>query len=240
MFIAWKVTLECWNVVGMSHEHWPHANFTRFHKNNLGYFWPRLPKLSVSAFLPFRPRIPMVKVFVFLGHCWPRLPKVKVFVFLGHFWPRVTTVKVFNFEHIWPKMPMVKVFVFFVIFGQGYKQWKLCFFLVIFGQGCQRWKFLFFMDSFGQGYFCWLLRVWIPIWKLCLWFKILSNLWPPALPNASSRSLEAISGSPLCKQEFALWEATAGMWLQVRVYSYTGRQALAWKYEYLVPWNGTC
>ena len=54
-------------------------------------------------------------------------------------------------------------------------------------------------------------------WKLYLWFEILSNLWHPALPNASSRSLEAISGTPLCKQEFALREATAGMGLQVRV-----------------------
>jgi len=77
-------------------------------------------------------------------------------------------------------------------------------------------------------------------WKLCLWFEILSNLWYPALPNASSRSLEAVSGTPLCKQELALREATAGMGLQVWVYSYTGRQALACKYEYLVLRNGTC
>ena len=76
-------------------------------------------------------------------------------------------------------------------------------------------------------------------WKLCLWFEILSNLWHPVLPNANAHSLEAISGTPLCKQEFALREATAGMGLGVRVYSYTGRQALAWKYEYLVPKNGT-
>jgi len=46
---------------------------------------------------------------------------------------------------------------------------------------------------------------------------LLSNLWHPALPNASSRSLEATSGTPLCKQEFALREATAGMGLKVQV-----------------------
>jgi len=46
----------------------------------------------------------------------------------------------------------------------------------------------------------------------------LSNLWHPALPNANSRLPEAISGTPLCKQEFALREATAGMGLQVQVY----------------------
>jgi len=40
---------------------------------------------------------------------------------------------------------------------------------------------------------------------------------------------------PTVQQEFALRDATAGMGLQVQVYSYTGRQALAWKYEYLVP-----
>ena len=61
------------------------------------------------------------------------------------------------------------------------------------------------------------------------------HLCHPALANVSSRSLEEISGTPLCKQEFALWEATAGMGLQVQVCSYTGRQALAWKYECLIP-----
>jgi len=54
-----------WNadVVGMSHKHWPHANFTRFQKNNLGHFWPK---------------IPTVEVFVFHGHFWP-------VSFVGHF-----------------------------------------------------------------------------------------------------------------------------------------------------------
>jgi len=46
-------------------------------------------------------------------------------------------------------------------------------------------------------------------------FEILGNLWRPALPNTSL--LEAISGTPLCKQEFALRKVTAGMGLQVRV-----------------------
>jgi len=79
-----------WNAndVGMSHEDWPHANFTRFWKNNLGYFWPRLPK---------------VKVFVFLGHIWPRLPTVKFLFFslFGQGYQR------------W------KFLFFLVIFGQG-------------------------------------------------------------------------------------------------------------------------
>jgi len=97
---------------------------------------------------------------------------------------------------------------------------------------CFSWTFLTKVTFIGHiGYeYQW--------WKLCWWFDILSNLWHPALPKASSRSLEAISGTPLCKQEFALREA--GMGLQVRVYSYTGRQALAWKYEYLVSRNGIC
>jgi len=131
-----------------------------------------------------------------------------------------------------------EIFWFFSLFGQGYQRWKLCFFLVVFGQGYQRWKLCFsltflvkvtFIGHFGYEY------QW---WKLYLWFEILSNLWHPALANTSSRSLEPISGTPLCKQEFALREATAGMGLQVRVYSYTSRQALACKYEYLIPRNG--
>jgi len=77
-------------------------------------------------------------------------------------------------------------------------------------------------------------------WRLCLWFEILINLWHPSLPNANSRSLEAISGTSLCNQEFELREATAGMGLQVREYLYAGRQTLARKYEYLVPRNATC
>jgi len=87
-----------WNasVVGMSHERWPHVNFTRFWKNNLGYI-----------------RLPRVKVFSFLGHCWPRIPMVNVFVF----W--VFLVKVTNGE----------IFCFFlVIFGEGYQRWKFLFF----------------------------------------------------------------------------------------------------------------
>jgi len=46
---------------------------------------------------------------------------------------------------------------------------------------CFSWKLLAkvtFIGHFGYEY------QW---WKLCLWFEILSNLWHPALPNASSR-----------------------------------------------------
>jgi len=101
-----------WNAVDMSHEHWPHVNFTRFRKNNLGYFWPRLPK-------------------------------VKVFVFLGHLWSRIPTVQVFDFEHFWPRIPMVKLLFFLVIFGQGYERWKFDF-----------WAFLA-KDTNGES-FCFL------------------------------------------------------------------------------------
>ena len=99
-----KTFVQCWlleelpwnaNVVGMSHEHGPHANFTRFQKNNLGYFWPRLPTVKVFAFLAFSAKDTNGESF-----------------FLGHFWPRITTVKVSYFEHFWPKIPMVKVLFF--------------------------------------------------------------------------------------------------------------------------------
>ena len=113
-------------------------------------------------------------------------------------------------------------------------------FFSLFGQRHQWWKFLFFHGHFWPRLLLLATSAMNTSCESCLWFEILSNLWLPALPNMCSRSLEAISGTPLCKQEFALWEATAGIGLQVRVYSHTGRQALAWKYEYLVTWNGTC
>jgi len=250
MLIAWKVTF------GMSHKHWLHANVTRFQKNNLGYFWPRLPKRKVCFFSLFGqgyqrwnaliflghfwlritmakvfdfdhfwPRIPMVKVLFFPGHFWPRLATVKALFFLGHFWPRIPMVKVLvGLGHFWPRIPMVKLLLGLGHFWPRLPTVKVCF----------SWTFLAevtFIGHFGYEY----------QWgKLCLWYDILSNLWHPALPNTSSHSQAVISGTPLCKQEFALWEATAGMRLQVQVHSYTGRQALAWKYDYLVPQNGTC
>jgi len=123
---------------------------------------------------------------------------MKVLVGLGHFRSR---------------LPTVKALLDLILFGQGHQWWK--FFMGF------SWAFLAkvtFIDHFGCKY------EW---WKSCLWFEVLSNLWHSALPNASSHSLEAISGTPRCKQAFTLREATADMGLQVRVCSYTGRQALA-------------
>jgi len=87
----------------------------------------------------------------------------------------------------------------------------------------------------GHGYSYWPFWLSIPMMKVMfvIWSLLLSNLWDPALPNMSSRSLEAISGTPLYKQVLVLWEAPAGMGLEVRVYSYTSRQALARKYAYI-------
>jgi len=44
--------------------------------------------------------------------------------------------------------------------------------------------------------------------------------------------LEAISGTPLLEQEFELRDATVGKGLEVRIYSYTGRQPTERKNEY--------
>jgi len=55
---------------------------------------------------------------------------------------------------------------------------------------------------------------------------LLSNLWHPAPPHASSRSPEAISVTPLYKQEFALQEATADMGLEPHIYPYTGGEVV--------------
>jgi len=132
-------------------------------------------------------------------------------LFFEPFWPRIPTVKVLvGLGHFWPMLTVGRVFVFHGHF------WPRLLLLATLA-----------MNTNDESYFC----------DLRL---LLSNLWHPALPNAISRSLKAISGTPLCKQEFALHEATAGMGLEVLVYLYTSRQALARKYEYLVPRNGTC
>jgi len=143
---------------------------------------------------------------------------VKVFVFPLSIWAKDTNGENFCF--------------FFVNFGQGYQWWKFCLVLAIFGQGYQRWKFLFFMEIFGQGYFYWPLQLWIPM------MKVMFVIWDFEQPLASRSAKRefAFAGdnlwNPTVQQEFALRVATAGMGLQVRVYSYTGRQALARKYEY--------
>jgi len=59
-----------------------------------------------------------------------------------------------------------------------------------------------------------------------IWSLLLSNIWHPALPNTSSRSLEAISGTLMCKQEVVEQEAIVGMGLEVRVNSYHGREGV--------------
>ena len=65
------------------------------------------------------------------------------------------------------------------------------------------------MNTNGESYVIWNLR--------------LSNLWHPAPPHVSSLSPEAISDTPLCKQEFVLQEATVGMGLEVRIYTPVGK-----------------
>jgi len=57
-----------------------------------------------------------------------------------------------------------------------------------------------------------------------IWSLPMSNLWHPPPPYASSRSPEAISGIPLCKQEFVLQEVTVAMGLEILIYTYTGRE----------------
>jgi len=249
----------------MSHKHWPHANFTHFQKNDLGYFWLRLPK---------------VKVLVFLGHIWPRITTVKVFDF-EHFWPRMPMVIVLFFPyHFWPRMQMVNFLFFLVIFGQGYQWWTVKVFH-------QRWKFLIFesfrprvpmvevfvfslsylaKDTNGESFvFSWPFLAKLPMVKVLVG---LGHFWPMLLllatlamnTNGESYVCDlrfwATSGVPLyqtwvrvpwrqslaphCEQEFSLQGVAADMVLQERLYLYTGRQALARRYEYLVPRNGTC
>ena len=51
---------------------------------------------------------------------------------------------------------------------------------------------------------------------------------------------EAISGTPLLKQEFAPREATVGKGLEVRIYSYTDRQPIEKKNEYSLKLSVEC
>jgi len=86
------------------------------------------------------------------------------------------------------------------------------------------WSFLAKVTNGESFYFSWTLLAKVSFighfgyeyqrLNLCLWFEILTNLCHPPLPNTSSCLLEAISGTPLCKQEFAHREATVGMGLQ--------------------------
>jgi len=62
--------------------------------------------------------------------------------------------------------------------------------------------------------------------KYVSWILPLSNLCHPAPPNASSRSPGGNLWHPLLDQEFARREATIGMGLEVRTYSYTDRQPI--------------
>jgi len=120
IFTAWKVTLECC----MSYEHWPNEDFTGFRKNNLVYFWPRLPK---------------VKVFVFLEHIWPRLLTVTFFFLFGQGCQQ--HIFCFFLGHFWSSIPTVKVFVFWAFLPKDNKGESFCFFLDIFSQGYQWWRF---------------------------------------------------------------------------------------------------
>jgi len=111
----------------------------------------------------------------------------KFLFFLGHIWRGIPTVKVLvGLGHFWPRIPTAIVFVFHGHF------WPRLLLLAPLA-----------MNTKDESYVC----------DLRL---LLSNLWHPAQPNASSRLLEAISDTPLCK-EFELREATAGIGLKVRL-----------------------
>ena len=90
------------NVVGMSHVHWPHANFTRFQKNNLGYFWPRLPMVKVFVFSwSFLAKDTYSESFVF---SWSFLAKVtsgESICFSLTFLAKVTFIGHFGYEYHW-------------------------------------------------------------------------------------------------------------------------------------------
>ena len=101
---------------------------------------------------------------------------------------------------------------------------RLTYFLGLFGPTLPTVKFLFFIGISVQVYRRW--KVWwfrqllLSLVSLAvntngkgyvIWSLPLNNLWHPAQPHASSRSPEAISGNPLCKQELVLQEEIVGV-----------------------------
>jgi len=192
MFIAWKVTLECSRCWYVTPTLTP-CEFHPFSKNNLGYFWPRFPTVTdfcdnwQTAFVfswSFLAKVTNGESFCFLSIFGQGYQRWKFLFFPGYFWPRIPTVKVLvGLGHFWPRIPMVKVLVGLGHFWPSLPTVKVCFSRTFLAKAT-------FIGHFGYEY------QW---WKLCLWFEILSNLWHPALPNASSRFLEAISGTPRCK-----------------------------------------
>jgi len=203
------------NVVGMSHDHWPHGNFTRFKK----WFWLFLAKVTNGeSFVfswSFSVEVTNGESFVFLCHFWPRILMVKVFVFLCHFWPRLPMMKVFDFLAFSAKDTNGESFVFSWSFlakvtnGESFGFSWLFLAKVANGESfCFSLTFLAkvaFIGHFGYEY------QW---WKFCLWFEILSNLWHPALPNASVRWRQSLA--PYCASRS----------------SRSGRQLLAWDCKY--------
>ena len=157
---------------------------------------------------------------IFSWPFWANVTNGESFVFYWHFCPSLPMVKNFDFIGIFVPLTTVKMFVFIGIFVQEDQRWKFCFLLAFVSKLTNGESFSFFLvkvlvslavvtfiGHFGHGYQC---------WKLCdLEF---------APQHASSRSPEAISGTPLCKQEFALQVTTVGMGLEVRIYMYTGRE----------------
>jgi len=78
--------------------------------------------------------------------------------------------------------------------------------------------------------------------KHCMWVGVC--LWANSgIPLRQTRVRvrpEAISGTPLLEQEFALREATVGKGLEVRIYSYTDRQPTERQNEYTLKLGVKC
>jgi len=124
-----------WNAVGMSHEHWPHENFTRFWKITLAIFGQGSQRRKFLFFLAIFDQGYQRWNFLFFEPFQPRIPTVKVFGCFLAFLAKDTNTESFCF--------------FLVIFGQGYQRWKFLFFLAIFDQGYPRWNFLIY-EPFRQ------------------------------------------------------------------------------------------
>jgi len=206
-------------------------------------FWEPHSFWKFLFFEPFCPRIPTVKglvglshfgqgyqrwKFLLFEHFWSRIPMVEVLVDLGHFWPRFATVKVFVFS--WSFLAKVtndEVLYFWAFLAKVTIQWK---FFLAFLARLPTVKVLVilamvtFTGHFGYEY------------QSESYICDLRFAFEQPLASCSAKREFAFAGGnlwhPLCKQEFAVQEATPGMELEVWVYSYTSRHVLARKYDY--------
>jgi len=196
---------------------------------------------------PFCPRLPTVKVLVFLGHFWLRLPTVKVLFFVGHFWPRLATVNFFafltflakvskgeSFCSSWPFLTKVTNGESFVFFGQFWLRLPTVNVLFFVGHFWRRLPKVKVLTILAMVTFIGHLVYEYQWWKLCLWFGIAFE--QPLASGSAKREFTFAGGNLWHPAVQAGVRAPGGnCWhgIESTSISYTPRQAFARKYDYI-------